>query len=77
MNLINGDQLLKRLGMAKECEDCPNQSPIKGLCGLSVELMEVCDEINKSLTEGEFDTELVKLYAILEERERNEYNSGT
>ena len=48
MRLIDADRLLRRLGMARKCEDCPNQSPIKGLCGLSVELMEVCDEIEKA-----------------------------
>ena len=48
MRPIDADRLLKRLGMARKCEDCPNQLPIKGMCGLSAELEEVCDEIESA-----------------------------
>lgn len=43
MRLIDADALMKKLGMAQECEKCPNRMII--FCGLSPELMEVCDQI--------------------------------
>ncbi|MBO7682359.1 MAG: hypothetical protein J6T17_06355 [Clostridia bacterium] len=48
MRLIDADALLKKLGMANECKDCPNCSG--PFCGLSSELMEVCDEISNAPT---------------------------
>lgn len=44
MRPIDADALQKRLGMANECENCPN---LKGIiyCRLSADLVEVCDEI--------------------------------
>lgn len=44
MRLIDADALQKSLGMANECEDCPNRTAIF-FCGLSADLAEVCDEI--------------------------------
>lgn len=49
MRLIDADALAKKLGMASKCEDCPNCTQIK-FCGLSQELMEVCDAIEDAPT---------------------------
>lgn len=46
-NLIYKDVLQKKLGMAQDCKDCPNCTSLK-FCGLSPELMEVCDVISDS-----------------------------
>ena len=55
--LIDADALLKKLGMAFDCKDCPNKAGPNGIfCGLGSEMMEVCetisDMIEKSETEG-------------------------
>jgi len=49
---ISGSRLLKRLGMAYECKDCPNRNGLM-LCGLGSELMEVCDVITELMDESE------------------------
>lgn len=49
MRLIDADALQKRLGMANECKDCPNRTAIV-FCGLSADLVEVCDEIANAPT---------------------------
>lgn len=48
MRLIDADALMKKLGMAQECEKCQNRMRI--FCGLSPELMEVCDQISDAPT---------------------------
>lgn len=46
-DLIDRDALMTRLGMAMDCEGCPNRTALY-FCGLPREVMEVCDELEKA-----------------------------
>lgn len=46
-DLIDRDALMTRLGMAMDCEDCPNRTALY-FCGLPREVMEVCDELENT-----------------------------
>lgn len=46
-DLIDRDALMTRLGMAMDCEDCPNRTALY-FCGLPREVMEVCDELENA-----------------------------
>lgn len=51
---IDGEKLLKRLGMAFECKDCPSKAGPNGiLCGLGPEMLEVCETICDMIEESE------------------------
>ena len=46
-DLIERDALMTRLGMAMDCEDCPNRTALY-FCGLPRDVMEVCDELENT-----------------------------
>ena len=46
-DLIDRDALMTRLGMAMDCEGCPNRTALY-FCGLPREVMEVCDELENA-----------------------------
>lgn len=46
-DLIDRDALMIRLGMAMDCEDCPNRTALY-FCGLLREMTEVCDELESA-----------------------------
>ena len=46
-DLIDRDALMTRLGMAMDCDGCPNRTAVY-FCGLPREVMEVCDELEKA-----------------------------
>ena len=46
-DLIDRDALMTRLGMAMDCDGCPNRTMLY-FCGLPTEVMEVCDELENA-----------------------------
>lgn len=46
-DLIERDTLMTSLGMAMDCEDCPNRTQFF-FCGLSTEMAEVCDKLENA-----------------------------
>ena len=46
-DLIERDPLMTGLGMAMDCEGCPNRTQLH-FCGLSTEMMEVCDKLENA-----------------------------
>ena len=46
-DLIDRDALMTSLGMAMDCDGCPNRTMLN-FCGLPTEVMEVCDELENA-----------------------------